>query len=220
MSEKAESSCSECGMLNCYRHDKRYPDFCLTENMTPEEKQGIRDLYQGAEADIARIAAEVEGTFYGKICRVEETIAFASRIGAKKIGIATCLGLVEETRVLVKILHQAGFETVAALCKVGSLDKTEMGVPEDLKLKKGGFEAACNPVLQAKMLNDRKTDLNVVMGLCVGHDSLFYRHSEAPATTLVAKDRLMGHNPVAALYTVRFYSSRLLDKTHLDSLKP
>lgn len=220
MSEKIDMSCSECGVLHCYHHDKRYPDFCLTENMTPEETEEMKALYEGPNADFARIAAEVEGEFYGKICRVEETIAFASRIGAKKIGIATCLGLISETRTLVKILRLAGFETYAALCKVGSIDKIEMGVPEDLKIKKGGFEAICNPILQAKMLDKHETDLNIVMGLCVGHDSLFYRYSKAPVTTLVVKDRVMGHNPVSALYTAHSYCGRLLNEDHLKSLFP
>lgn len=47
--------------------------------------------------------------------------------------------------------------------------------------------------------------MNIVMGLCVGHDSLFYKYSEALTTTLVVKDRVTGHNPVAALYTSHSY---------------
>ena len=31
----------------------------------------------------------------------------------------------------------------------------------------------CNPILQAEKLNEQQTDVNIVMGLCVGHDSLF-----------------------------------------------
>ena len=139
------------------------------------------------------------------------------RIGARRIGIATCLGLIEETKVLVQILRLAGFETRTALCKVGSVDKTEIGVDESLKIK-CGFEAACNPVLQARLLNREHTDLNIIMGLCVGHDALFIRHAEAPVTTLVVKDRVLVHNPVAGLYTVKSYSSRLLDKDRLAKL--
>ena len=67
----------------------------------------------------------------------------------------------------------------------------------------------CNPVMQAKILNKEKTDMNIIMGLCVGHDSLFYKYSEALVTTLVAKDRVMGHNPVAALYTSESYYGKL-----------
>ena len=50
---------------------------------------------------------------------------------------------------------------------------------------------------------------SVVVGLCVGHDVLFGRHSEAPVTTLVVKDRVTGHNPVATLYGQNFYYKRL-----------
>lgn len=217
---KTESSCSECGQLHCYRHDKRYPDFCPTTALAAEERAELVALYggDGPDSTLAHAAAEVEGLYYGKLNRVEETIAFARRIGAGRIGIATCLGLIEETRVLVKILHLAGFDTVAALCKAGSIDKEEIGIDDSLKIKGGGFEACCNPVLQARLLNRERTDLNIIMGLCVGHDALFTRHAEAPVTTLVVKDRVLGHNPAAALYTVKSYSGRMLDKTRLRAL--
>jgi len=39
------------------------------------------------------------------------------------------------------------------------------------------------------------------VGLCVGHDMLFTRHSRAPVTTLVVKDRVLAHNPAGALYS-------------------
>ena len=63
----------------------------------------------------------------------------------------------------------------------------------------------CNPILQARLLNEAHTDLNVVIGLCVGHDSLFYRYSEAYVTTLITKDRVTGNNPAASLYTAQSY---------------
>lgn len=212
-------TCSECGQLNCYRHDRRYPGICATVDLAPEERAELVELYggDGRDAVVARASAEVEGLYYCKINRVEETVAFARRIGARRIGIATCMGLIEETRVLVEILRLAEFETRTALCKAGSIDKTEIGVPENLKIK-CGFEACCNPILQARLLNREKTDLNIIMGLCVGHDSLFSRHSEAPVTTLVVKDRVLGHNPVAGLYTIKSYSARMRDKQKLRDL--
>lgn len=220
MSKIENPSCSECHQYHCYRHDKRYPEFCATVDLDVDERAELVDLYGGNSDDaaIAHAAAEVEGLYYCKINRVEETIAFARRIGASRIGIATCLGLIEETRVLVKILRLAGFETFGALCKVGSVDKTEIGVPEDLKIKCGSFEASCNPVLQARLLNRENTGLNIIMGLCVGHDSLFSKYSKAPVTTLVVKDRILGHNPVSALYTTQSYNSRLLDESKLAAL--
>ncbi len=213
-------TCSDCKQYNCHRHDRVYPTFCPTRALDPTERAELVDLYGGESRDavIARASAAVEGQYYCKINRVEETIAFARRIGAGRIGVATCLGLIEETKVLVDILRLAGFETRTAICKTGSIEKGEIGIAENLKVASGGFEACCNPVFQARLLNREKTDLNVTMGLCVGHDSLFFRHSEAPATALVVKDRVLGHNPVAALHTVKTYSRRMLDKRHLDEL--
>ena len=48
-----------------------------------------------------------------------------------------------------------------------------------------------------------------VLGLCVGHDSLFFRHSKGLATTLVAKDRVLAHNPVGALQLADSYFQRV-----------
>lgn len=91
-------------------------------------------------------------------------------------------------------------------CKAGAQKKTSVGIPDRCNMV---GENMCNPILQAKMLNEAKTDLNVVVGLCVGHDSLFYKYSEALTTTAVTKDRVLGHNPAAALYTADSYYSRL-----------
>jgi uncharacterized metal-binding protein len=199
-------------VLNCYRKTGRFPKFCLTEQTPDAMVKQSRRAYMGSgiDARIAHAAAEVEGTYYGQLTRVEEIIAFARRIGAKRIGIATCIGLIEEAKTFVKILAANDLESYCVICKVGSIDKTEIGIPERLKVLKGSHEALCNPILQARLLNRRRTDLNVVVGLCVGHDSLFFKHSKAPATTLITKDRVTGHNPAAPLYTSNFYYKRLL----------
>ena len=205
-------TCSECAVLNCYRRDKRPPQFCLTEATNPKTVQQATERYRGKRryAKAARAAAEVEGTYYGKLTRVEEIVAFANRIGAKLIGIATCIGLIEETRTFAKVLRAHGLDPYSVLCKVGGIDKTEIGIPEELKIQAGRHESICNPILQARLLNEKKTDLNVIVGLCVGHDSLFMEHSDALVTTLITKDRVLGHNPAAALYTCGFYYQRLL----------
>ena len=140
---------------------------------------------------------------------VEEIMAFAEKIGAKKIGIATCVGLLKESRTLAAILRKHGFEVYGVACKAGTVPKTEVGIPEECcSLGKN----MCNPILQAKILNAKGTQLNVVMGLCVGHDSLFYKYSEALTTTGVTKDRVLGHNPVAALYTAESYYNKLMSE--------
>jgi uncharacterized metal-binding protein len=221
MIKKVESlSCSECAQLHCYRRNKKFPDFCPTEAADEGCIDATRKIYRGDSRDarVARAAAEIEGLYYCKISRVEEIVAFARRIEAKRIGIASCLGLIEETRIFAKVLRLAGLEPRTVLCKIGSIDKAEIGIPDDLKVQRGTFEACCNPILQAQLLNVEKTQLNVIMGLCVGHDSLFTKHSDALVTTLVTKDRTNGHNPVSTLYTAKMYSKRILDPDYLKKL--
>jgi uncharacterized metal-binding protein len=171
----------------------------------------------GDDARLASVAARVEGLCYEKgggavharWTRVEDTIAFARLMGWKKIGIATCIGLLDETSRLQDVLVAQGLEPVSVCCKVGSVDKERLGVKDADKVRPGTFEPACNPVAQARILNEIGTDMNVIVGLCVGHDMLFTKHSKAPVTTLVAKDRVTGHNPAAALYGQNFYYRRL-----------
>jgi uncharacterized metal-binding protein len=162
---------------------------------------------------MARVAARVEGLGYERAngsaiarwTRVEDTIAFATLMGYRRIGIATCVGLLDETSRLVEILAAQGFEPLSVCCKCGSTDKAALGVPEDEKVRPGGFEPACNPIAQARICNAERTDLNLIVGLCVGHDALFNKHSDAPVTTLVTKDRVTGHNPAAPLYGRHYY---------------
>lgn len=211
--EVKEFTCTGCGVLNCYRRGSTFPRSCLTTEFAAAGEKAVA-LYQGEgeTAKIARAAAEIEGLYYGKLTRVEEIIAFAKRLGARKIGIATCIGLIEEARIFARILEAKNLASYSVICKVGSVDKTAIGIPEELKVQKGCYEAICNPVLQAEILNEQKTDLNVIVGLCVGHDSLFIKYSAAPVTTLITKDRVLGHNPAAALYTSGFYYKRLMEK--------
>ena len=208
-----EVSCSDCGFLNCYHQENRFPEFCPGEAVEPNELENVTREYCGDadDARTARVAAEVEGLYYGKLTRVEEVLAFANRLGAHKIGLATCVGLIDETRVFSKVLKKNGFEPYSVLCKIGSVDKGRMGLDDNLKIRPGTFEGMCNPILQARLLDKWGADLNVIIGLCVGHDALFSKHSSAFVTTLIVKDRVLAHNPAAALYTSRSYYNRIMD---------
>lgn len=204
-------SCTDCGVLNCSKRNSTYPEFCLTAALSEEELDEVVKLYKNNRENhkIAIASAEVEGAFYGKYTRVEEIMEVAKRIGAKKIGIATCVGLIEESRIFARILRLNGFEPYGVACKVGSVNKTDIGLDEKYTCVTGNV--MCNPIMQAKLLNKEKTDFNVVVGLCVGHDSLFYKYAKALTTTLVTKDRVLAHNPVGALYQSRAYYKRLLN---------
>ncbi len=209
MSEGKTRSCIDCGTVNCNKMDKQFPEFCVTTGtVTEEDFAYVREKYAEEENKKSMVAAAcVEYEGYCQLTRVQEIMDYAKRMGAKKLGIATCVGLIRESRMLAKIFRAHGFEVYGVACKVGCIPKHEVGIPmECVELGRN----ICNPILQAKLLNDAHTDLNVVVGLCVGHDSLFYKYSEALVTTAVTKDRVLGHNPVAALYTTEGYYKKKL----------
>jgi uncharacterized metal-binding protein len=204
--------CAMCGVWACSTEPgtKKYPSFCIV----PTEKAVLSKaeeayLSQDELREFALAAARTEAAGYCKEPRVEEIMNFARRIGAQHLGIANCIGLIREARILQEILEANGFKVDSVCCKVGSIDKEKIGLKDEEKIRPGQYESLCNPVGQAMLLSKAGTELNIVVGLCVGHDSLFFKHSEAPVTVLVAKDRVTGHNPVAALYTSQSYYKRL-----------
>jgi uncharacterized metal-binding protein len=144
--------------------------------------------------------------------RVQEVCEFAQKMGYKKLGIAFCGGLPGEALSLTKILEVQGFEVVSISCKAGRTPKEQIGIKEEDKVRIGEFESMCSPIAQAMILNEERTDFNILVGLCVGHDSLFLKYSNAYCTVLVTKDRVLGHNPAVALYTSGSYYARMLRK--------
>ena len=210
MEKNIRRSCIDCGTTNCNLNDGAYPDFCLTVNKDRELLEEAVMCYEEAENKRVTVAAaEVEYEGYCQQTRIEEIIMFAGKLEAKRIGIATCVGLIKESRILAGILRSRGFEVFGVGCKIGEVRKTSVGIPE--KCEELGCHM-CNPIMQAKLLNEENTDLNVVVGLCVGHDSLFYKYAKGLTTTAVTKDRVLGHNPAAALYTAHSYYKKLNGK--------
>jgi len=155
-----------------------------------------RPLYYNDVAKLHQAASAVEARYYGKETRLGEIILFAKELGYQKIGLAFCVGLSEEAQIIESILSNH-FEVVSVCCKVCGIDKKDFGLQQIFPQNE---EVMCNPAGQAQLLNEAETQLNVICGLCVGHDAIFARLSDAPVTTLIAKDRVLGHNPVAAIY--------------------
>ncbi len=196
-------SCADCVKVSCFNNENAnedFPEFCTSKHLDSKVKDEAMKEYEKENIKKLTIAAaEVESEFYKKYTRVQETIEFAKKIGAKKIGVASCVGLAREASTFAKLIKNNGFEVVGVACKMGLEPKTNVGIDESCT--NVGINM-CNPILQAKFLNAENTDLNVVIGLCVGHDSLFFKYSEAITTTLVVKDRITGHNPCAVLYQI------------------
>ena len=204
-------SCADCFVKACRtRSEEKYPAFCPTKNLDPALLEEVLNEYGKEETGtLARESALLESENYCKLTRVEETVQFIERMGYHKIGVATCVGLLEEARIFTRILRAHGLEVYTVCCKCGAVDKTAIGIPEEKKLNKGsGHESMCNPILQAKILEAEQTEFNVMIGLCVGHDTLFLQHAAAPVTVLIVKDRVLGHNPAAALYMANTGYSR------------
>lgn len=166
-------------------------------------------LYNEPENHLIMESAAIVSAETVNSTRVQDTIKLASCMGASLVGIATCTAMLRETRILTELLRKAGFEVQVVGCKLESNMKADLNIDapslaEDCVI--------CNPIMQALLLNDAKTDLNILMGICVGHDALFCKYSNAPAVTLVAKDFMTVHNPCSVLYAADSVYKRKLEK--------
>lgn len=208
-----DPGCAYCpGTVRACRHGEsaeRGPGYCPSKI-----EQDAIDAAWAKYADpetrrAAQESARVESEGYCQWTRVEEVCQFAKKMGYRKIGIATCISFVDQAHTLSGILESHGFEVASAACKNGGVAKEDIGLRDDEKIRPGGHESMCNPVSQAELLNRAGCEFNLVLGLCVGHDSLFFKYSEGLVTTLVAKDRVLAHNPVGALNLADSYYSKV-----------
>jgi len=208
-------NCANCKKIACLVGGKKTPPDCPMEKY-PKIYKNARAIYNSPEVKkMALNAGIVEATGYIEWPRLKDTIEYATLMDYKKIGLAFCIGLLKEAQKTQEILQNYGFEVFSILCKTGGFTKSEIGnLPEEFQMKsKTGYNigfVSCNPVGQALLLNEIKTDFNIIVGLCVGHDTLFIKYSEAPVTVFIAKDRRLAHNPAAALYT--FYSDQFFKR--------
>lgn len=202
----------------CRKDGGKAPAFCPTLKKANLIQRAVEKYKKDpAIHEFARQASIQEGEGYGDKelgydrikpikPRIVEIIEFANKMGFKKLGLAFCSGLRKEAKVVEKILSSTNnFLVVSAICKAGRIPKEEIGVRDDQKIAAGTFEPMCNPIMQAFVLNDAKTELNILLGLCVGHDALFLKYADAPCTVFAVKDRVFGHNPLAAVYNIDSY---------------
>lgn len=189
-----KSDCAKCETKECYEGKDCY-----------QLADEVRASYSTEELESMRTSGQIEADHYMKLTRIEELALFAEKMGMKTLGIAFCVGLSSEARTISEILKKKGFEVHSVCCKVCGIDKDELGVK---RMGEGGKEAVCNPIGQALCLEKCGTDMNVIVGLCIGHDMLFTKRSHAPVTTLIVKDRVLSHNPAGAIYTGYYKEKR------------
>jgi uncharacterized metal-binding protein len=173
------------------------PKKCCSGNDCFAKAEDYKKLYDDELIKLHHAAAEIEAKYYGKEPRLRETILFAQELGVKKLGLAFCVGLSEEAKIIESIFSRY-FDVASVCCKLCGIDKKDLNLSQ---IRPERQEVMCNPVGQAQMLNDAGTELNVLCGLCVGHDAIFTKVAKAPVTTLIAKDRVLAHNPIGAVYS-------------------
>jgi len=211
----------------CKVENGKAPPFCPTQNLRELIDVSSTEYDKSEILQFARQASIQEAEGYGDKDlgydfvkpvkpRIMEIIEFSERMKYRRIGLLFCIGLRGEAKAVERIFSSKGLDVVSVVCKVGRIPKERIGVRDDQKIAPGRFESMCNPISQAMIVNRAKTDFNVLLGLCVGHDSLVFKYAEAPCTVLAVKDRLLGHNPLAAIYTIDTYYRSLKQETSTD----
>jgi len=155
------------------------------------EQKNYKELYSEDDLNILKIA---EDSLDPKLDRVNEIIAYCKEAGINQVGIANCISFEKQARNLEHIFSSHGLEVNRANCKLGKVKFNDF-LP-------GYRGTSCNPAGQASYLDEKGVELNIMMGLCLGHDIIFNSKSKAPVTPLMVKDRKLDHNPLMALKTV------------------
>ncbi len=163
--------------------------YFIQENKIMIEEYTGKDLYESDDVELMEKA--YKAILKSKKSRIRELIELCNELDFKKIGIAYCRTMEKYAMRLDEILTLAGFETAIVSCKIGGLKNEEL------------FEEAkgisCNPAYQAKFLREANTDINVNVGLCLGHELMFMKKSNAPVTTVLVKDFCTNHNIAESL---------------------
>ena len=198
------------------------PNFCPMKLMPEVMEESLAEYDKPEVHEFARQASIQEAECYErlpegmrtKFPRIEELIQFSHKCGYKRLGLAFCTGLNDEAAILTDILENKGFEVVSVRCKVGATPKERIGIKGEEKIREPEwFETMCSPITQAEVLNKENVDMAIMLGLCIGHDTLFIKYCRVPITVIAVKDRVLGHNPLAALYLSNSYYRRLKKKT-------
>ena len=221
---KSLSKCAECGLEAperiCMTLDgkgsKNCPTLLQKEALAEANREyQVTDTYEFAqkasvqEADCYANRDQQPYVMQPSKTRMVEIYEFAAKMNYRRLGLAFCIGLAKEADIVGQILKDRGFEVVSVACKAGRTSKEMIGISDKDKIYRGTDEAMCNPIFQANLLNQSQTELNILLGLCVGHDSLFVNHAVAPTTVLAVKDRVTGHNPLAAIYLSDSYYRKI-----------
>ncbi len=185
--------------INCLTCNDRV---CLQgrkcEYITPGVTIPVNDI---EAIHMLEAALDIESEKERTLCRLSELIYFCLEMRYTHLGIPYCVDLEEPTRILTRVLRRF-FDVSPVCCKAGGIVHSDPYISDQMIVHSDHhMNVSCNPKVQAQLLNRLETDLNVLVGLCVGVDAVFTRNSEAPVTTLFVKDKSLANNPIGALYS-------------------
>lgn len=189
--------CATCHTAAAFRGDcGRMPASCPTLTR-PDLTKDVSTYLEPERAELMRVADLAPfDQHHQKRNRVEELLFFVRARQLSRVGVAFCVSLTKEAQELGRRLETHGVQAELACCRAGAVDYDELGLE---KAHPERFAAICNPVAQAKLLNEAKVQLIVQLGLCLGHDLILQEEARVPVTTLVVKDRVLDHHPIEAL---------------------
>lgn len=180
-------NCTECNSKNCLTNNP-------CEIKTSSNINVSRSLYSEdiETSNIYQVTSEIPKN----IPRIEEVRLFIEKMKIKRVGVAFCKGLQNEAKEIFEFLNSNNeTEFFSVICAYEDINKSLA----NSEAESSTCKITCNPLGQAGLLNDLNTQINITVGLCVGHDILFSKYSKAPVTNLVVKDRVYKHKPLEFL---------------------
>ena len=153
------------------------------------EAYGTEDVAQVVSA----AAHLVDHGRAGTLNRLQEIAEYSLDRDLQHIGLAYCWGMEKDASLIASYLRTRGLRVSAVSCTTGGLAQDQVNPESEI------HKVSCNPIGQSSQLNEEKVQLVVAVGLCLGHDMLLQKQSQAPVTTLVVKDRTSNHAPLTAI---------------------
>jgi uncharacterized metal-binding protein len=206
---KIEMQCVNCTKQNCLIGEMvDVPSFCPSKLAPETLKAAAAQLKNPLYEQMTHAVAKTWKGLADK-SRIEMTIDYAKIRGYQRLGLAFCVGMAYEAEMLSNVFMHEGFQVMSVCCMCGGTSSDDVNLPEADKVVPDGRQPMCNPIGQAMLLDQFGSELNIVLGLCVGDDVLFIRQSKAPVTVIAVKDYRLAHNPLGALYQSKSPISRL-----------
>lgn len=177
---------------NCQPKTCRVSGSCGIEKFNSTEV--IEDYLEPKNQIILLAAASlVDNGKAGTLSRLQETILFIKRMDYKKVGLAYCYGMEKGAKLMKEKFKAEGIRLRTVSCTVGGINQDKINASSCTE------KVSCNPLGQARELNDEKVDFVIIMGICLGHDILLQRNLKSDFTTFVVKDRVFNNAPLKAI---------------------